>query len=89
MLPVSPALAAEEHSPGTSNEDDDSDDLMIMGQRWFGLTSYNTPNAESVLVMTEEPLLLEIATGYVPVGSTPACPYYHSPREAADNAAVG
>ena len=63
--------------------------LMIMGQRWFGLTSYNTPNAEGVLVMTEEPLLLEIATGYVPVGSTPACPYYHSPREAADSAAVG
>ena len=62
---------------------------MIMGQRRFGLTYYNTPNAEGVLVVTEEPLLFEIATGHVPVRSIPACPYYHSPREAADNAAVG
>ena len=48
--------------------------FMIMGQRRFGLTYYNTPNAEGVLVVTEEPLLFEIATGHVPVGSIPACP---------------
>ena len=31
MLPVSPALAAEEHSPGTSDEDDDWDELNDHG----------------------------------------------------------
>ena len=60
-----------------------------MWEARFELTSYNTPTVEGVLVMTEEPSLLNIAAGHVPMGSIPACPYYHSPREAADNAAVG
>ena len=71
VLPASPAPANEEHPSGSSDEEDDSDEKG--GESNSGANDeLATLDVDDKLAEGEEPLPLEIPTGYVLASSAPA-----------------
>ena len=85
MVPVSPALAAEEHSPGTSDEDDDWDELNDHGSTMVRTHFLQHPKRRGCPCNDRGALDVRNSYGARPRGLDTCLP---SPREAADNSAV-